>query len=187
MRKHGRKGILIRSILGLTLNGIIVVIFIMLIPVLGRARDAARAQAAQASVKPFTFKAPAGFAAFPEGMKAMPNILHAYIKGKPDDDQPDILIFVEDLGGRIQKADLAKAVAGKKDLKLLKEKWQNLDIDVFEIQESDGEVTLLTYNAQVPLLPKAVQVKVFGLADRKVELQQALKEALKGVDGTSNW
>jgi hypothetical protein len=187
IRKHGRQGILVRAVLGIMINGLIIVFAISLIPMMATARERARAVQAERDIKPFTFAAPAGFTVYPEGRNMFPEALHSYIKGDVDFEQPWIFLVVEDLGGRIGKEDPTPFLQGRDDVSLLHETWQGHRLPVIEIRETQDGVRLLTYNAQVPVLPKAVQVKVMGLADRKTELQTVLREALDGIAGSTNW
>lgn len=187
VRKHGREGILGRAVLGVTLNSLIIACVVLCIPVLLRSRRSAQEGPARPKVTPFTFTPVPGFVEYPAGKDAGRDVIHSYIKGDPTDDQPDIVLLIEDLGGMIAKDDMSKFAQGREDVRPLREKWKMHEIDVWEIQEDFGEVTTLTYNAQVPVLPRAIQIRLVGLAERQDELQELLKAVLSHVHGSTNW
>jgi hypothetical protein len=135
----------------------------------------------------FTVAVPSAFAEFPAGMQ-QPNILHSFIKGDPTDQIPDIVCLVENLGGTIRKNDdLSGFAAARPNVTILKEEWKGHRIDVFRVQEDLQGTQVVTFNAQVPVLPQAVQVKMIGLMDRENELMQDLHTILAGIDGPTNW
>jgi hypothetical protein len=187
IRKHGRHGILVRAVLGILINGLILGLAISLVPALAKARERARAVQAEREIKPFTFAAPAGFTVYPEGRNMFPDALHSYIKGDLSSGQPWTILVVEDLGGRIGKEDPTPFLQGRDDVSLLHEAWQGHRLPVIEIRETLDTMQIVTYNAQVPVLPKAVMVKVVGSIDRKAELQTVLRDALNGIVGSTNW
>jgi hypothetical protein len=110
-------------------------------------------------------------------------VLQSYIKGYPTDEVPDSSRLSrtceersdEDLSGLI-RPDNARSLRT----------WQGHRIPVIAIGESRGSWRSYLL-AQVPLLPKAIQVRCHGTAERKEELRRTLREALKGTKGTSNW
>jgi hypothetical protein len=180
IRKHGRKGILVRSVVGLLINGIAIAGAVYSIPVTRRLQE-------QMSKPRFTITPPPGFAAFPPGMQE-PNVLYSYVKGDLTDQVPDIVCLVEQLGGTIgQGDDLGAFLASRPDITLLKESWKGYNIDVFRVPQDVQGAEVLTLNAQIPLLPRAIQVKIMGLVEREEELRQDLRAVLNGIDGPSNW
>jgi hypothetical protein len=188
MRKLGRKGILVRATIGVVLNASLLVLAVVLVVATARGEHPPILPLdRQASITPFRFTPPSGFAVFPPGMNLRAGILQSFIKGDPADNVPDIVLLVEDLGGTIGREDMSAFARGKENIRLFRENWKTCQIDVFEVREKIGEVDTLTYNAQVPLWPTAVQLTVVGLASRESELRDIVREALKGVDGTSNW
>jgi hypothetical protein len=180
VRKHGRKGILGRSIAGLLINGFLIVSAFFTFQRMRQIQE-------QRMQPRFTVAAPSAFAEFPAGMQ-QPNVLHSFIKGDPTDQTPDIVCFVENLGGTIRKDDdLSGFAASRPNVTILKEDWKGYRIDVFRVQEDLQGTQVVTFNAQVPVLPQAVQVKLIGLMDREDELRQDLRAVLAGIDGPSNW
>ncbi|GEM_PF-2445207 len=180
IRKYGKKGILGRSLAGLLINGFAIVAAVFALYMMGRI--------AKHGTQPrFTVSLPAAFLDFPAGMQA-PDVLHSYIKGDPADYVPDIICLIESLGGPINKADdFRSAAASHPNVSYLKEDWKGHRIDVFRIEGNEEGLRVLTFNAQVPLLPKAIQVKLVGLMEREEELRQDLHTILAGIDGSSNW
>jgi len=177
IRKHGRKGILGRSITGLLINGFVIASALLLMAPILQQRMQPR----------FTVAMPSAYADFPAGMQ-QPNVSHSFIKGDPTDETPDIVCFVESLGGTIGKdTDLSGFVASRPNVTLLEEEWKGHPIDVCRIQESFQGRRFLTFNAQVPVLPQAVQVKITGPMERENELRQDLRAVLAGIDGPTNW
>jgi hypothetical protein len=137
--------------------------------------------------KPFRFTPPPGFDEFPAAKEMVAHALLAFIKGDPTDDRPDIILVIEDLGGTIGKMDFSPFVQGRENVRLLSEPWGTHRVPVLELREAFGDAETLTYNAQVPLLPTAVQVKVVGVAELGSQLLETLREALKRLEGPTNW
>jgi hypothetical protein len=135
----------------------------------------------------FSLWAPPGFVAYPPAKGMVPDALEAYIKGDPSDAETDIVLIVEDLGGRIENERPPPPVRNLPGVRFFRIRWKVHHVPVFEIRETFGELTTLTYNAQVPVLPNAVQLRVVGAAERKDELLGVLRAALNGVEGASNW
>ncbi|MDZ7615667.1 MAG: hypothetical protein U1E05_01610, partial [Patescibacteria group bacterium] len=128
IRKHGRKGILGRSIAGLLINGFLIVSVLFTCQRLRQIQE-------QRTQPRFTVARPVAFAEFPAGMQ-QPNVLHSFIKGDPTDQTPDIVCFVENLGGTIRKDDdLSGFAASHPNVTILKEEWKGYRIDVFRVQE----------------------------------------------------
>jgi len=70
---------------------------------------------------------------------------------------------------------------------LEKARWKSFDIDVFNIIEMDGAVTNVTFNAQVPLKPHAIQLTVVGPVGDEALLRQEMQTIVASIDGASNW
>jgi hypothetical protein len=180
VRKYGTKGILFRAIIGFLFNGAIIAVTILIIPAMRKAR----AFAAQANIK---IQAPLGFRDYPEA-KTRESVLQAFISGDPLDAEPDIVLLVIDLGGIIGKENLALAAAKKEGVEPVKLKWKSHDIPVVKVSERhDDGLEIMTYNAQVPLVPKAIQIRVAGVKEKEEELEQILRIVLSSIEGESNW
>ena len=68
-----------------------------------------------------------------------------------------------------------------------KHPWRSFQIDVVRVQEQPGGIQTITFNAQVPLKPHALQVSVFGLAGEEKQLREDLRSILASIEGESNW
>lgn len=134
----------------------------------------------------FSFSVPAGFTVMPEVPAKDPMVLYAY-KRTNDAGQLVELLAIEKLKGVIGRESLDASIPAGFKGRLLKAKWEGFDIDVFELPETLSDAKFVTYNAQVPLKPFAIQVKVFGADTRKTELRALLDVTLAGVEGPSNW
>jgi hypothetical protein len=128
--------------------------------------------------------APDGFMQVPDLVRG--DVVYAFqrmSKGEPT------FILVRRLGGTLgrEKLDPAEASAKGPQVSLTTEKWKEFDIDVIRLSEQMGNLRLVTFNAQVPLKPEAVQVTVSGAAGREDELHGLLRSVLSNLDGQTNW
>ena len=136
----------------------------------------------------FTLKLPDGFVPNSDFVGASLSVVHAFVLGDPTDDELDIVLFIEDMRdtigrGRLKPEDLPPGFQGR----LFTTQWNGFDVDAFEVPEQLGEIKTITYNVQIPLKPAAIQLKLFGPADRESELKTLLGQILAGLDGESNW
>src|SRR5262249_18333569 len=97
------------------------------------------------------------------------------------------LVSLQDLGGTIGREDLSKRKDKPANVTLEKIRWQSFDIDLFRGEKIVGKDTNVTFNAQVPLKPDAIQVTVFGTAADDASLRQEMQEIVTSVQGASNW
>ncbi len=130
----------------------------------------------------------------PDGFKRVqleglpPDILHVFADGDVNDEQPDIMLFIERMGGVIGREPLnpdqmPPGFTGS----LFKAKWKSFEVDGFEVPESSGGKDFITFNVQIPIKPNAIQLKVFGPAEKSQELRQVVDAALADFDGETNW
>jgi len=135
----------------------------------------------------FRLSAPDGFAQDPERVQGQ--VVYAFQRPPEGEQKVGVFIVVSRLGGVLGREKLdPKAMASKSpQVTLVTEKWQDFDIEVFRVPEQVGELQLLTFNAQVPLKPEAVQVAVIGEASREAELRSTLRSVLGSLDGQTNW
>ena len=136
----------------------------------------------------FTLELPDGFVANPDLIGATPEIVHAFVLGDFTDDQLDIILLIETLGGtigreRLQPEHMPPGFQGR----LFTTQWQGFDVDAFAVPEKLGEIQTVTYNAQIPLKRSAIQVKLFGPVEREAEIKTLLENTLAGLQGASNW
>ncbi len=98
------------------------------------------------------------------------------------------LVSIQDLGGVIrQDNDLSKTRKRPANVKVEKARWRNFTIDVFKVTEVDHGSAYVALNAQVPLMPRGVQVTVSGPASDETEVRSQLESLLATVEGPSNW
>jgi len=133
----------------------------------------------------FTFTAPPGYQPAVVNLPQRP--LYAYLKGDPAEPAPGLLLTLEDLGGIIGQDDLAPLLRERPDVTLEKRTWQGHRIDVMRLPEKQAGVAMVTYVAQVPLRTRALQLRLFGPADRETELRADLELSLAQLSGASNW
>ncbi len=133
--------------------------------------------------------------ALPNGFKPIPDfrsppgvdIRYAFARmGR--DGQPDACLFIERLGGVIGREPLSEAQVKKLgDARLCHEKWKSFDVDVFVVRETAAGRAYLTRNVQVPIKPRAIQLKIFGPESQDAELASLTRALLTSLDGPSNW
>lgn len=99
----------------------------------------------------------------------------------------DKLISIQDLGGAIGREDLSKRAGKPVTATLEKAPWKSFQVDVFRIVETVGTASLVTFNAQVPLKPHAIQLTVCGPAKDETELRKEMQTILASIEGPSNW
>jgi hypothetical protein len=60
-------------------------------------------------------------------------------------------------------------------------------VDVSRATEKLKGIPMVTFNAQVPLRKRAVQLSVFGPLEKEAELRMEMKQILGTIEGPSNW
>jgi hypothetical protein len=130
---------------------------------------------------------PDGFARDPARVKG--KVIHTFHRPASGKEKFGTFIVVSRLGGLLgrEKLDPKEFAAQSPRATLEGEKWKEFDIEVFRVPEEQDGVSVLTFNAQVPLKPEAVQVAVIGDADREDELRGVLRSTLDGLEGETNW
>ena len=134
----------------------------------------------------FRLTLPEGFRPFPEGKSFSPDTVYSYILGDPRDNVLDIVVLIERMHGVLGRERLAKK-ARELGVELIKEPWGPFTLEVFRIPETLEGVSLLTFNAQVPLRHEAIQLKLTGPAAREQEMRSLLKDLLANLEGDTNW
>lgn len=139
-------------------------------------------------VRGFTLVLPAGFEPIPDLVDTGHGIVHAFVLGDPSEEDVDMILFIEDLGGtigreRLRPEDLPAGFQGR----LRTMRWDGFDLDAFEVPEELDDMRTITYKVQVPLKHTAIQVSLLGAADRDAETWAMLGETLSGLSGESNW
>ena len=129
---------------------------------------------------------PEGFEQDPERIKG--EVIFAFQRPAAGDHRVVTLILIRRLEGVISREKIGKKLAERYPIAdTTTEQWKGLDLEVFRVYEREGEIRVLAYMTQVPLKPNAVQVEVFGEADREEELKNLLRSILGSMDGKSNW
>lgn len=97
------------------------------------------------------------------------------------------LFAISDLRGVIGRGHLTKehVIAPGASLELVP--WRSFDVDVLRIPETAADIDYVTFNAQIPLKPRAIQVRVSGPASDEAELRLLLTRTLASLDGPTNW
>ena len=136
----------------------------------------------------FTLTLPDGFVANSELIGAAPEAVDGFVLGDPTDNELDIVLFIERMRGtigrkRLTPDDFPPGFQGR----VFTTRWQGFDIDGIAVPEQVGQIKTITYNVQIPLQRAAIQVKLFGPADRESELKSLLAETLAGLKGESSW
>jgi hypothetical protein len=136
----------------------------------------------------FQLTVPEGFVPDAELAAASPDMIYAFVRGDRTDDDPDMVLFIESLGGtigreRLNPDELPQEFQGR----LFTAEWQGFEVDGLSMPEKLGEVDLLTYNVQIPLKRAAIQVRLTGPAEDEAELRSLLDQTLVGLEGESNW
>ena len=135
----------------------------------------------------FSFTVPPGFQPSPELTASNPDIAYAFVLGDPTDDELDIILLIQPLHGTIGPGRLSReGIPPGSGIGLSTTRWQGHEVNMFEVPERVGEVKALTYNVQIPLRPAAIQVMLFGPADRVSELRRLLAAILQNLHGESN-
>lgn len=162
-------------------------ILILCLPVMASASES-RADTVTDPKLGFTLKLTSEFMPCMDLFGATPNIVHAFQYGEATEGEMGVLLLIEKLGGvigrkRLNKLDMPPGFDGD----LFVTTWQGFEIDGFVVPETLNGIDVVTYNVQIPLKGEAIQIKLFGPADREETLKPLLRQVLDGLDGESNW
>lgn len=135
----------------------------------------------------FRLTVPDGFVQDPGRVKG--NVVCAFQRQPAAGQKMSTFILVTRLGGVLgrKKIDSKEVATRKPQITITTEKWKEFEIEVFRVLERAGDLQLITFNAQVPLKPEAVQIAVIGEAAREIELQSTLRSVLGSLEGSTNW
>jgi hypothetical protein len=130
---------------------------------------------------------PEGFAQDPA--RARGGVIYHFERPPVGDRKVATFVVVSRLGGTLgrEKIDPKSVAAKNPSVAIVTERWKGFDIEVFRVPEQLGEIQMLTFNAQVPLKPEAVQVAVIGDARDEAELREILRGLLGTLEGETNW
>lgn len=134
----------------------------------------------------FSLTVPDGFVRDETLARSRPDFLYAFRKTEPDDIGE--VIILERMNGTIgrEKLTLRDMPAGFSG-RLFTVRWHDFDVEAVEVPEELGETKMVNYNVQVPLKPKALQLRVLGRRDRSDELLGLTNTLLATLQGDSNW
>ena len=215
-KRHGREGIFGRAIVGTTINGIIVISWVIFFPWMIKEIEKDKAvqqremaglteREANSFVKVFpegrliynerlgySFEIPRGFS---DNSKTKANLMFEYSFIRQNPDGSTTAITIQNLGERIGKEPLrqedAKKMTGQlppeSEVKLVKGRWSGFDIDGFQSRIAMRGGTLSVCAFQVPLAREAIQVNVGGPVKREAESRQIAEMILNSLHGKSNW
>lgn len=135
----------------------------------------------------FRLSVPDGFVQDAEKVRGM--VVCAFLQPPAAGEKVGTFIVASRLGGVLgrKKIDPKEIAARNPQITIATEKWKEFDIEVFRVPEKTGDCQLLTFNAQVPLKPEAIQIAVIGDAAREEELRSVLRSVLWSLDGQTNW
>jgi len=191
--KVGRRGVLVPAAIGTILN--LVMIGGVVMPWIFTAKPTVLQPAVHANghrvLKDdslgLTLDIPNGFAEFPEG-KQLQRANYVFVKGDTTDRNLDLLFSVTAMPGPLPKRRLqTNEIAAKANTILRTFNWRGMQVDGLVVSENLLGTPFTTFNIQLPLLPRALQISVAGPAARQAELEQIAAALLPSIDGQSNW
>jgi hypothetical protein len=134
----------------------------------------------------FRLSVPDGFVQDPT--KAQGDIVFAFMRPPGPSDKANSAVMVSRMRGVIGREKIdPKLLAKAPKVSLVPEKWKDFEIEVMRVPEEIGGVKVVTFNAQVPLKPEAIQISVVGEVARENELRSVLRTVLATLDGQTNW
>lgn len=190
VRRYGRRGLLVPSLIGL---GIWLLLTVLSIPIIVRAYSLSKAlrlqplvQSSNAkrvddAVRGFSFELPDGYT------PTDPAILgggfsHGFVREVPDEMRR--VLVVKPLNGFITHERL-KAENLPKDSKstIGTFNWRGVTVDGVRIPEEAEGQAYVTWNVQIPLRPRAIQISVGGPESAEPEIRQTIDKLLSTLDG----
>jgi hypothetical protein len=135
----------------------------------------------------FRVTVPDGFV--PDAEKVQGAVIHAFQRPPAADQKFGTLILISRLDGVLDRKKIDPKMLAEKgpQVTIVTEKWKEFDIECFRVPEQAGGLQLVTFNAQVPLKPEAIQIAVGGEAAKENELRDVLRSVLGSLDGQTNW
>jgi len=160
-------------------------LFAMLVPAL-LAASPSRAESLNNSELGFRLDIPDDFNRADQLAAIDKSIMAAFQKSAPDG--PATLLFVERLSAMLphERLDLSMAPPGFNG-RVLAFKWNGFTVDAIEMPTTFGKSKLIQYSVQVPLSPKAIQLRIVGPADDAEQLRTLVQGLLSNLTGKTNW
>ena len=130
---------------------------------------------------------PDGFT--PDAERVKKDVVLAFQHAATEEAPFGMYIFVSRMHGvlRREQLDPKSLTAKNPQVTLFVESWKGFDIEVLRVPEQAGDLDVVTFNAQVPLRPEAVQISVAAEASREEEAKRVLRSVLASLDGQTNW
>ncbi|MBN1764655.1 MAG: hypothetical protein JW860_05305 [Sedimentisphaerales bacterium] len=76
----------------------------------------------------------------------------------------------------------------KSGIKCQSVKWGRFNVIAIFVYDKDRiHNDIVTVNIQIPTLPKAIQVSLFGLRADEQQIEKRIPEVLRGIEGYTNW
>jgi hypothetical protein len=120
--------------------------------------------------------------------KVAGDVIFAFIRPAAAGEKANSGIIVSRMRGVMGRDKIdPKLLAKAPHVSLVSEKWKTFDLEVMRVPEKIAGLDLVTFNAQVPLKPEAIQLSVAGEASHEAELRTILRTVLATVDGQTNW
>jgi hypothetical protein len=195
--RYGFRGLLLPALTGLCLWALL---FAIAVPTFLKARAKALSQRRAVVLAPavhsagatriqdaemgFSFDLPDGYEAFPATAKPE-GYRHAFLQ-RPDN-EPNRVLLVKSLGGTLGRQRLKpEEIPAGKSVSLATFHWRGLEVDGIRVPEMAGELAYLTYNVQIPLRGKAIQLGFGGPASAESQLIALAEQVLSTLEGETN-
>lgn len=133
--------------------------------------------------------------ALPDGFERMTDfqpapgveVPYAFRRAGTGAEEP-VCVFIQRLPGPIGRERIPRDRIGKKGIvELYTAGWKSFEVDVIVVRETHEGSAVLTYNAQVPIKPRAIQLMVMGVESDKPQLKALTAQLLGSLDGQTNW
>lgn len=201
--RYGRRGILWPALIGLFLWAGMAA---LAIPTFNRVQKRAKELRAKATAQTpvvrspsairledkelnFSFDIPEGYEPFLESKKPA-SCKHAY--GQESEYEPLRILMVMDLGAalpqqRLQARHLPPPTPEKSLSVAAPFSWRGIEVDAVRVLETQGPLKYVTFQIQIPLRGKAIQIGVGGQEHSEDAIRRIADEVLASLEGTPSW
>jgi hypothetical protein len=131
----------------------------------------------------FSLRLPAGFERVSEEEKS--DVVRVYRQTSAEGPLA-IVVAIERLRGVLPRVDIEKAPVNP-NVQFSTERWNGFDILVGRVAEDLQGNPAVVLNAQVPLRPEAIQLKLIGPLSEETRLRGLLRDLLSTLQGSTNW
>jgi hypothetical protein len=97
-----------------------------------------------------------------------------------------VVVAIERLHGVLARPDMTRKPPTPQ-VELTTEQWKGFDIVVGRVAEELNGTMGVVFNAQVPLKPEGIQIKVMGPITQESQLRSLLRDMLATLTGETNW